>query len=844
VITVEQIVLLKGLLIDMKTELMLTTRPIRHVFFISSHDLAQFLTVVARCCAQWGGINNLIIPVDTTDERSSAAQREQQLLTFVQQRRPDCFINALPREAQACSTWKQLTATIEHTFPGKPLLAWDVFCRESQEVHPASFVSPDEAFTYTFDTNHFLNPVRIPVPALPQFRWVQYGAAPSDIERAVITAAFGDIPSQDRALYPPLRDTPIIGQQGETILRDQMNKDPFGSIINLTLKELKCLITAGTVPSLAFDVVVAQDVSDLCLFWNLRAFSFGYHWLPDRRILLLTKEQLFIEQYHRPLFELIKKHRGTPPYLAAFIRQQSQIQDPQAMLILPDLDVVFHYQSDDEIRQFLQTQEGLHPCPGRAFLTVRDEQGREHREEIRSWEGAEAERPLFYAENRIEAVPSYYEYGGALTPFFTEVTEGANTLHVPSSQLNSRGSGQVRKDIVSSLWQSYLPHPSVATLVAPDGSFDTIAEDVEPVFSYPSTIGGQTASTQRISFSLPKTWEMYQAYFRSLGYEVGPSDKMTYATGLLNLAGGLEQAIIFRSLIAYQLLDALAMRAPQKLAREIVGLIPNEAHLPFTTEALREMIAASNLVPRFQRNPKSFGELKSLLSSTQKAECLGVLSKLVGIKAIQRGWTILCPHCRVSQWYGLGALNERMVCLGCLEPFDVPLRATEQADTDRSLQYALNPLTDRAMDQDILPVIIALLALRTLHQSMAQIVPGMPFQEIGSLDTRGDFDFLYVCQQHLYGGECKSGQILGLKDMRTAELARQLGFRAFFFATVSHFSSESQQLVSELQQSLRDSHDTDRPFDIFLLEEQQMFRGPLPEGIPVTLYKEIWSRAL
>ena len=80
--------------------------------------------------------------------------------------------------------------------------------------------------------------------------------------------------------------------------------------------------------------------------------------------------------------------------------------------------------------------------------------------------------------------------------------------------------------------------------------------------------------------------------------------------------------------------------------------------------------------------------------------------------------------------------------------------------------------------------------------------------------------------------------------MRTAELARRLGFRGFFFATVSRFSSESNQLISELQQSLGDSHDTDRPFDIVLLEEQQMFRGPLPEGIPVTSYKEIWSRAL
>lgn len=742
---------------------------------------------------------------------------------------------------QGCPAWKRLTAAIDREFPGKPLLDWDVFCQESREVHPASFVSSNEIFTDFVDPHHLGNQVFRHAPALPQFVWSMFGVAPSDLVRAAITAAFGEILPEDRAIYPPLRIIPIDGLE-EAMLRAQMDTNPFGSIINLTLKELKCLTTVSTFPSLAFDVVIAQDVKTLCLYWNLRAFSFGYHWLPDRRVILLTKEQFLEERYFRPLFELIKAHRGTPFYWAEQIRLRSQDQDTQAALILPNLDVTFHYESDEDIKSFLQAHEELYPCPGRSFQGWVDEQGTDHREEIGIWEGTEAERPLFYAENRIEGFPSYHAYGGTLTPFFADVTEGENTLPIPSSQLNVGGIRQVRKDIVSPLWQAYLPHASVAALVAPDGTFDTIAEDVEPVFSYPSSIGGPIASTQRISFSLPRTWEMYQAYFRSLGYEVGPSDKLTYATGLLNLAGGLEQAAIFRSRTAYVLLDELAMRASQKLAREIIRLIPNEVLPSLTEEELRGTIAASNLVPRFQRNPKSLGELKSLLSRTQKAECLDVVSELVRIKAVQRGWTLLCPHCRVSQWYGLGALNERIICLGCLESFDVPLKAAEQADMDRPIQYALNPLTDRAMDQDILPVIIALLALRTVHESMAHIVPGMVFKEIGSSETRGDFDFLYVCHQLLYGGECKNGQILKQKDIQTAELARRLGFRAFFFASVHHFSPESKQLVSEFHQSLRDGHDTKHPFDIFLLEQQQMFYGPLPEGIPVTSYKEMWSR--
>lgn len=828
----------------MKTELMLTFRPIRHVFFVSDHDLEQFLAIAIKCCTQWGGINNLIIPVDVTDERSGTLQREMLFLNWMQQRHPDCFINALPMEAQTCSAWKRLASTINDLFPGKPLLTWDAFCQESEEVHPASLVSPDEAFTQILDSNSYIHQKLIPAPTLLHYIWSYVQAAPSDIVRAFITTAFGDILPRDRAIYPLPRNVPIDGQE-DAMIRGQMSKAPFNSVINLTLKELKCLATVSTFPSLTFDVVIAQDVSDFCRFWNLRAFSFGYHWLQDRRILLLTKEQLLNEQYHRSLFAVIEEYRGTPSYLAEFIRQRSQMQDIQGMLVQPNLDVIFHYQNDDEIHQFLQAQKNLQPCPGRAFLTILDEQGKERREEIHAWEGAEVDRPLFYAVNRLEAMPSYYEYGGTLTPFFTEVTEGANTIHVPSSQLNPRAIGQVRKDIKSSLWESYLPSASVASLVASGGYFDTIAEDVEPVFSYPSSLGGLTASTQRISFTLPKTDEMYRTYFRSQGYEVEHSDKWTFATGLLNLANGIAQADIFRSRIACQLLDSLNMRASQKLAQEIKKQMGSINTAQITMEDLRELIIASNLVPRYQRNPKTLIELKQQLSSGQKPECLNVLSQLVQIGAVQRGWNLLCPYCGVTQWYGLGLLNERVVCQGCLETFNVPLTSTGHADTDRPLQYALNPLADRAMDQDVLPVIIALLALRTVHTCLEHVVPGMKFQECGVSNAKGDFDFLYVCQQQLYGGECKKGQILMDKDIQTAKLAQHLGFRAFFFATIGQFSPASKQLVADFQASIQGNQDLEHPFNIFLLEEQQMFDGPLPEGIPpVTAYKEIWSQAL
>jgi hypothetical protein len=47
----------------MKTELTISVRPARHVYFIDENDLQRFKEVACYCCTQWGGINNLIIPI-------------------------------------------------------------------------------------------------------------------------------------------------------------------------------------------------------------------------------------------------------------------------------------------------------------------------------------------------------------------------------------------------------------------------------------------------------------------------------------------------------------------------------------------------------------------------------------------------------------------------------------------------------------------------------------------------------------------------------------------------------------------------------------------------------------
>ncbi len=610
-----------------------------------------------------------------------------------------------------------------------------------------------------------------------------------------------------------------------------MSLDPYGSIINLTLKELSNLRAVTLFPFLHFDVVVAQNVEDLCRFWNLRAFAFGYHWLPDRRVLLLTKEQFFDEKYFSLLCQLIREKRNYPPHVAEMIQQRSQQQDIQAKLLRVHLDVVFHHSDDEEISQFLQSQPNLKPNSGRSFVTTTDDLGREVSEETLPWNEGEGERPLFYMENLIDEPPAYREYGGKQSFLSLEVEEGENALLVPKAGPSTSSTRIVKVGIQSPLWEAYLPHPAVADLIVPQASFEVLSKDYNPMLIYTGQIA--PGEMQRIALTLPTKWQMYQAYFQAPGYTVNASDKMIYATGLLDRAGGLEKAEILRSRTAYNILDMLTMRATQKLAQEIMKQVKKElSATKVSEEEIVQIIAASGFLPQFQRKPKAFSEIKSdLKKPSERKECLDCLAELVKIKAIQRGLTIVCPHCGTAIWYDLGVLDEQIKCLGCLEYFDMPLREAPQSPMDQSLQYSLNPLTDRAMAQDVLPVIIALLTLRTEHQALTHIVPGMAFKKSGATNTEGDFDFVYVYKHYLYGGECKAGSILGAKDIQTARIARQLGFRAFFFVTIGTFSAESRQLISDFQQELKSEPPTNRPFGVFLLEEQELFEGKLSSDI-------------
>ncbi len=779
----------------MKAELTVNVRPVRHVYFIDENDLERFVDVASYCCTQWGGINNLIVPITVMKEgQETNFQIHRFLSDMIGRRHPDVFVDAASDRESDESLHDALNNQLASEFPDKSLNKWDAFIEGDNAFHPLNITSPQ-------------GNISKPELAFPGF-FPSFSTPLSKLDDAAVIAAFGKIwPGQKEEYEEAYTLRGWDASHPNILLHHQTMVDPYTSIINLTLKDLHNLGTENAFPSLHFDVVVVQRVWDLCLFWNLRAQSFGHNWVTDRRVLLLSKAQLLQEHgvYFDPLISLLREKRSHSH-------------------ITSNLDVSFHHYHDEEIHQFLHRGNELQQHEGTLSVNIHTP----HKErETKS-------RPLSYKEDSVSDFSTYHEYGGSRPTFSQELVINPESFLTPNVGPRTTGYRGAYIGLQSDFWHQFLHDSSVANLIVSNASFDTFLNTVQLSYKY----GLFPQGLERVTFNIPKTWDIYQAYFHSRGYEVSSSDKKFYADGLVRMAGGFEQerVQVLRSRVAREILDFLTDKATTKLAREIIQKLGLQSN---PVEDLQQIIASLDVLPQNQRVPKTFKDIfstlrdKAELTQVGRSTCLQTLVKLLVIKMVQRGMYIKCSHCGTKVWYGINVLDEQMQCSGCLELFNLPLTENANDEVERAFQYSLNPLANQAMDQDVLPVIATLLALKTSHQAMHHIVMGMNYQQVGRTNREGDFDFVYIHKQELYGGECKSGGKFTVKDINTAKVAKALGFRAFFFAAMRPLEEEGKRLIADYQQELSNNRDDETPFAIFTLDDQALFgETSLPKQIP------------
>lgn len=128
----------------MKTEMTINVRPLRHVYFIAEDDLKRFTEVATFCCTQWGGINNLIIPVPIGERKGTEnpfTNKDSFFVQNIKRRNPDIFIDAVATTEKQNTFYSLLSSWLGSQYPGKPVIEWEAFLTTDMSLHPLSVLT-------------------------------------------------------------------------------------------------------------------------------------------------------------------------------------------------------------------------------------------------------------------------------------------------------------------------------------------------------------------------------------------------------------------------------------------------------------------------------------------------------------------------------------------------------------------------------------------------------------------------------------------------------------------------------------------------------------------------------
>jgi hypothetical protein len=278
-------------------------------------------------------------------------------------------------------------------------------------------------------------------------------------------------------------------------------------------------------------------------------------------------------------------------------------------------------------------------------------------------------------------------------------------------------------------------------------------------------------------------WFIYTA-------SITPTKISQYSDAVVQSLGGLSEVSILASKNAHVILDKLCIKSTKKIAQRIISAL----HVKATqVQKIEHVLDEFEVIPELTGVTKTFGDLKSL-TGLRPEVLLELVEQLCAKQILKRGFYLPCPNCGNQEWYPLHILREQLTCTGCAHEFLLPVRSSPS--TELPWQYRLNTLVNRAIDQDTLPGILALHYLTKGKQSTCN---GFGVQIQRGEKTLTDLDFIFVLDQNVFAGECKSGTELSEKDFETARIAAALGISTFHFCTTRTFSTETMQHIEALQ---------------------------------------------
>jgi len=288
-----------------------------------------------------------------------------------------------------------------------------------------------------------------------------------------------------------------------------------------------------------------------------------------------------------------------------------------------------------------------------------------------------------------------------------------------------------------------------------------------------------------IDLALPSHEDALADYLRSRALTGEVSRAGRWCQGLLARLETFDALDSLATRDAVQLLNGLApvsrLKATQRISRALQEQLADRAPSEDQIEALlREHVILLELRSR------SVADIASEVCRKPR-DLLPTMEPMIASGFIYRGYMAKCPRCGYEQFRPLAMLSEEIACAACRAVFLLPV--SDGRGNEPPISYQLDGLMSRVMDQDLLPVLLALRALfpRAASPLVAAYWPGIELRGEGFVR---EVDLLLAIEGGITIVECKRrAEATTVEDAtRSAEVAERLAAQAVLAALDGEFS--------------------------------------------------------
>lgn len=331
-----------------------------------------------------------------------------------------------------------------------------------------------------------------------------------------------------------------------------------------------------------------------------------------------------------------------------------------------------------------------------------------------------------------------------------------------------------------------------------------------------------------VEIILPDEKTVFHTLFNDFALELSETASSRVIRQLVNLVDGIENLTTIVDPGIFELLVKLTPRRISRIVKELSKELAPEMAEERIYEMLRRNLEGLTVIS--SNVTVAASDLPSLVprQSTDRHKFFGLIQKLYEKRILLRGKSFKCPFCEGELWLPLEIIKEDNKCYRCNQNVHLPVYYKGETLND---SFRLNELVSNAVDQGVLPVLLALSFLNQQRFFGKKFLYDCEVRSTSDNTLLAEVDLLFILGKRVGLGEVKADRGFDLAQVdRLISVAEGVQADMLLFATLKKKETDE---VSSLQ-----DHLSARQLNIpaFILPHEALFS---PEEINMSGHFEV-----